>query len=156
MNPNRCLIPIAAVAATVVGGSLAIADKKTFQDPKDAKGPADIKEVRAGHDPKGRLVHRIEMYGNIPEGRAPGVNVYAGEFDRVGSSYQVSSFGVTNGLGEKTGRVKTKTPDNKTVIYKFRKGAIDNPDSYKWQACVCIEGEQQDLAPDKKATHKLR
>lgn len=155
MNPMRCLIPVAALAATVVGGSLAIADRKTFEDPKDAPGRVDIKEVRQGHDPKGRLVHRIVSYGAVQPGEEPGVNVYAGEFTKVGSSYQVSAFGVTNGRGEKTGKTKMKRPDNKTVVYKFRPGAIDNPKSYKWQACVCIEGDQQDLAPDKKATHNL-
>jgi hypothetical protein len=155
MNPNRCLIALGAVAATVAGGSLALADKKTFDDPKDSKGSLDIKEVRSGHDPKGRLVHRIETYGKMAEGQEPGVSVYAGEFDKGDSHYLISSFGVTNGFGEKTGRVKMKRPDNKTVVYKFRKGAIGNPGSYKWQSCVCPEGEQQDLAPDKKATHKL-
>ena len=155
MNPMRYLIPLAAIAAVAVGASLATADRKTFDDPKDNRGGTDIKEVRAGHDRKGRLVHRIETYGNLAGSFLPGVNVYAGEFDRVGSSYQVSPFGVTNGRGEKTGNVKMKQPDNKTVVYKFRKGAIDKPNSYKWQACVCIEGDELDLAPEKKATHRL-
>ena len=155
MNTRRLVIPTAVIAAVAVGASLALADRKTFEDPKDAPGRVDIKEVRAGHDPKGRLVHRIVGYGTIRDGEEPGVNVYAGQFTEVGSSYQVSSFGVTNGRGEKTGRTKMKRPDNKTVVYKFRKGAIGNPNSYKWQACVCVEGDQQDLAPDKRATHKL-
>ena len=155
MNTTRYLILLTAITAVAVGASLAIADRKTFEDPKDNRGGTDIKEVRAGHDPKGRLVHRLETFGKIQE-PVPGVNVYAGEFNKVGSSYQVTSSGVTNGRGERTGNVRMKRPDNQTVVYKFRKGAIDNPASYKWQACVCIEGEQQDLAPNTKATHKLR
>ena len=145
----------AAVVVAGFGASLAVADKKTFDDPKDSQGPVDIKEVSAGHDPKGRLVHRIETFGKMDPGEEPGVNVYAGEFDQVGSSYQVSSFGVTNGRGEKTGDAKMKRPDNKTVVYKFRKGTIDNPPSYKWQACVCLEGDQLDLAPNRKKRHEL-
>ena len=84
------------------------------------------------------------------------MNVYAGQFDRIGASYQVSSFGVTNGRGERTGNVIMRRPDDKTVVYKFRKRTIGSPASYKWQACVCIEGDRQDLAPNRPAAHKLR
>ena len=156
MTNMRYLIPLAAIATAAVTVSLAVADTKTFEDPKDAPGRVDIKEVRAGHDAKGRLVHRIVGYAKINPGEEPGLNVYAGQFNKVGSSYQVSSFGVTNGRGEKTGGAKMKRPDNKTVIYKFKPGTIGNPASYKWQACVCIEGDQQDLAPNTKAKHELR
>ena len=155
MITRRLLIPLAVITAVAVGASLALADRKTFEDPKDAPGRVDIKEVRQGHDPKGRLVHRIVGYATIRPGEEPGVNVYAGEFTQLGSSYQVSSFGVTDGEGNKTGRTKMKRPDNKTVVYKFRKGAIDNPPFYKWQACVCVEGDQLDLAPNRRKRHEL-
>lgn len=134
---------------------LALADKKTFDDPKDAPGRVDIKTVSAGHDGS-KLVHRIVGYAKIRKGEEPGVNVYAGQFDRIGASYQVSSFGVTNGRGEKTGNVKMRRPNGRTVVYRFGKGAIGNPKSYRWQSCVCIEGDRQDLAPNRAATHKLR
>ena len=145
----------AVTLAICVCAPLALADKQTIDDPKDAPGRVDIKTVSAGHDGS-KLVHRIVGYAKIDQGEEPGVNVYAGQFDKVGSSYQVSSFGVTNGRGERTGGAKMKRPDNKTVVYKFKPGTIGNPASYKWQACVCIEGDQQDLAPNRKAKHELR
>ena len=156
MNTIRGISALAVVVSVAYGVSLAVADTKTFDDPKDAPGRVDIKQVRASHDQKGRLVHRIVGYAKINAGEEPGVNVYAGQFDKIGSSYQVSSFGVTNGRGERTGGAKMKRPDNKTVVYKFKPGTIGNPASYKWQACVCIEGDRQDLAPNRPATHKLR
>ena len=151
---KRLLIAVAAVCITTAV-PLALADKKTFSDPKDAPGRVDIKTVKQGHDGS-KLVHRIVGYAKIKKGEEPGVNVYAGQFDRIGASYQVSSFGVTNGRGERTGSVRMRRPDDRTVVYKFGKRAIGNPASYKWQACVCIEGDRQDLAPNKPATHKLR
>ena len=136
---------------------LAIADKKTIDDPKDAPGRVDIKTVKVGHDKKGKLVHTAVGYAKIRSGEEPGLSVYAGKWDRVGGpSYQVTSFGVTDGRGQKTGNVKTKRPDGKTVVYKFKPGAIGNPASYKWRWCVCPERDQQDLAPKNPATHKVR
>lgn len=135
---------------------LAFADKTTIDDPKDAPGRVDIKTVSAGHDGS-KLVHRIVGYAKIRKGEEPGLSVYAGQWTRVGGpSYQVTTFGVTNGRGEKTGRVVTRRPNGRTVVYKFGKGAIGNPASYRWRACVCIERDQQDLAPKKPATHRLR
>ena len=134
----------------------ALADKNTIDDPKDAPGRVDIKSVSAGHD-GAKLVHRIVGYARIKKGEEPGLSVYAGQWDRIGGpSYQVSSFGVTNGRGEKTGKVKLRRPNKRTVVYRFGKGAIGNPKSYRWRACVCPEGDQQDLAPKKPATHRLR
>ena len=149
------LLIATAVLCVATAVPFALADKKTFSDPKDAPGRVDIKTVKQGHDGT-KLVHRIVGYAKIRKGEEPGLNVYAGKFDRIGASYQVSSFGVTNGRGEKTGNATMRRPDSKTVVYKFKKGAIGNPASYKWQACVCIEGDRQDLAPNKPATHKLR
>ena len=145
----------AVILATCLCAPLALADKKTFDDPKDAPGRVDIKTASAGHDGR-KLVHRIVGYAKIKKGEEPGLNVYAGQFDRIGASYQVSSFGVTNGRGEKTGNVRMRRPNDRTVVYKFGKGTIGNPKSYKWQACVCIEGDRQDLAPNRAASHKLR
>src|SRR5688572_9996136 len=116
----------AAVTTLLVFASIAVADKRTFDDPKDAPGRVDIKTVSAGHDGS-KLVHRIVGYAKIRKGEEPGVNVYAGQFDRIGASYQVSSFGVTNGRGEKTGNVRMRRPNGRTVVYRFGKGAIGNP-----------------------------
>ena len=150
---RRLLVATAALSALC---SVALADKTTINDPKDAPGRVDIKTVTAGHDGT-RLVHRIVGYAKIRKGEEPGVSVYAGKWDRVGGpSYQVTTFGVTDGRGQKTGNVTTRRPNGRTVVYKFKKGAIGNPASYKWRACVCIEGDQQDLAPKRPATHKLR
>jgi hypothetical protein len=150
---HRLLLATALLCLAV---PVAMADKKTISDPKDAPGRVDIKSVSAGHDGS-KLVHRIVSYGKIKKGEEPGLSVYAGQWTRVGGpSYQVTSFGVTNGRGEKTGKVAMRRPNGKTVVYRFGKRAIGNPKSYRWRACVCIEGDQQDLAPKRPATHKLR
>ena len=152
---NRMPIAVTVVCITSAV-PLALADTKTINDPKDAPGRVDIKIVSAGHDGS-KLVHRIVGYAKIRKGEEPGLSVYAGKWDRVGGpSYQVTSFGVTNGRGEKTGKVTMRRPNGRTVVYKFGKAAIGKPASYKWRACVCIEGDQQDLAPKRPATHRLR
>jgi hypothetical protein len=152
---RRLLIATAAICITATV-PFALADKKTIDDPKDAPGRVDIKTVSAGHDGS-KLVHKAVGYAKIKKGEEPGLSVYAGKWDRVGGpSYQVSSFGVTDGRGMKTGKVTLKRPNGRTVVYKFGKGAIGNPKSYKWRFCVCPEGDQQDLAPKRPATHTLR
>lgn len=121
---------------------------QNVDDPKDAPGRVDIKSVKVSHD-AGKIYFLIKYYATVKAGEESSVAVLAGKFDRIGASYLVSSFGVTNGRGEKTGKSRMTRPDGKSVRYKINDSSIGSPASFKWQACVCIEGDRQDEAPAK-------
>jgi hypothetical protein len=134
-----------------MGTSLAFAGAtQNVDDPKDAPGRVDIKSVKVSHD-AGKLFFKVGYYANVKEGEESGISIYAGRWSKVGgASYQViPGFGVTNGDGMRTGKVKVTRPDKKTVRYKLADKTIDNPATFKWQVCVCVEGDRQDVAPKK-------
>jgi hypothetical protein len=145
---------VIAAIVLCIADPIALADTRSFEDPKDAPGRVDIKRVTHGHD-DGKLVHRIVGYAKIRRGEEPRLNVYATRYGGIGAAYVVSTSGVRNALGKKTGRVRVRRPGPRTVVYRFDERALANPRSYKWQACVCIDSDEQDLAPNRRVTHNL-
>ena len=141
MRQILLLVTLAATASLAFAGTT-----QTVQDPKDAPGRVDIKSVKVAHD-AGKTTFTIGYYAKVKKGEESGVAVLAGKWDRLGASYLVSSFGVTNGQGERTGKSNMTRPNDKTVRYKVSDKSIGSPASFKYQACVCPEGDRQDVAP---------
>ena len=177
----------AAATAIVVALALAsgaLADRRTVADGVDERAaPLDIASIGHGHDPRGRLVHRVTMQdswrlralrprrgelallfdldGKLIDGHP--------EFERAiviwtsGGRLRAQMRGVRSQV---LGRVKVWRPNNRTVKVAFRKALLRRGlAEYHWFARTLVyRGERSggDMAPGETSsipetlTHSLR
>lgn len=144
--------------------SLALADTKTVNDPKDAKGDqtgSDLKSVKVAHASGKRLVYTIGFHPTMRKDLAGlQIEIFKGSArgDRT-PSHLVQRTSVMNANFKQTGGVKTKIVGANTVRMTFAEKAIGSPKAYKWRACVVFEGPcwatAVDVAPAKPVKHGL-
>ena len=135
-------------AALLLFGSVALANTKAIQDgndSSDADGGIDIKTASHGHTPTGKLKHKITTYDVIGDMEQACLFITTSA-----EEYYSCGFGVYNSDDKQTGSLTESRPDNKTIIFKFKKSAIGNPESYKWrvEAGNYCSPENCDRAPN--------
>lgn len=150
---NR-LLGLVMAGMLVLIGSVASADTKTISDGKDPdNGGIDIKSATAGHTPTGKLKHKIGTYDQIGDMEQACLFITTVEGD-----YFTCGYRMYDSNDNETGGVTESRPDNKTIIFKFKKSAIGSPDFYSWrvEAGNYCSGTDCDRAPNKgMVPHKL-
>ena len=151
------LLLVSLFIVAVAWGGVAGADTRTVDDGNDAAEGLDLKSASHGHAPDGRLRHRIVSYNRIGGAER---TLYL-EIVADGHTYEF----LPNGEVWKdtrdyptgpSGHAAVSRPDERTIVYTFRKAVIGNPSAYRWRVRSVPMSTNSDRIPNTgRVTHDI-
>lgn len=153
-NGKTRFLALVMAGMLVLFGSIATANIKTIQDPADrpnSEGGIDIKSASHGHTKTGKLKHKIVTYDVIAELEQACLYIKT-----AADTYYSCGYKMYNSADQQTGGLTESRPNNKTIVFKFKPGAIGNPSTYLWWVEANNYCQQCDRAPNTgKVRHNL-
>ena len=131
MSRRSRFTALVTLSLMIFAGS-AFAGKRTISDPNDVgRHRIDIKSASHGHSGR-RITHTIVSYRRFNTSRAPCVIM---ETNQQGED-DFAACGLSGMINlhqqRTTGNLSIDRPNRKTVVYKFKRRAINQPVLYRW------------------------